>query len=195
MKMGTKLITVFLAATLVSACTGQRSERVNSLQKKDKYLSCKEIQLEMNEAEFYRRTAEKNKGPSVQNVMMPLGYISTFMSAEDAIQASDARGDYLNRVYEILECDNPKGEGNRRGSTVNAQQQGGGMVNGPMPAMVVPQYVAPMGYQPMGYQPMGYQPMGYMPMSYSAPVAVQQPMPTYVAPEGANYSRKDWYAF
>ena len=77
MKMGTKLLTVFLAATVMTACTSQRSDKVASLQKKDKFLSCHEVQLEMNEAEFYRSTAEKNKGPSVRNVMMPLGYIST----------------------------------------------------------------------------------------------------------------------
>lgn len=36
---------------------------------------------------------------------MPLGYVSTYMNAEDAIDAADARVEYLNRIYEILKCD------------------------------------------------------------------------------------------
>jgi hypothetical protein len=98
------------------------------------------------------------------------------VSAEEAINAADARADYLNRIYEILECDNPKGEGNRRTNSVSAQ---GAAPAGPVPAMVVPQYVAPTGYQPMGYT--------YQPMAYSQGQVYIQPMPTYVAPEGAQY--------
>ncbi len=101
-----KMTMVFAAAVLLSACAGQKSTKVVSLQKKDKSLSCKEVMLEVNEAEFYRRTAEKNKGPQLKSLLMPLGYISTYVSAEDAIGASDARIEYLNRIYEILDCDN-----------------------------------------------------------------------------------------
>lgn len=101
-----KMTMVFAVAVLLSACAGQKSARVASLQKKDKSLSCKEVMLEVNEAEFYRRTAEKNKGPQLKSLLMPLGYISTYVSAQDAIGASDARIEYLNRIYEILDCDN-----------------------------------------------------------------------------------------
>ena len=48
-----------LAITLVS-CGGETSTKVKSLQRKDKLLTCKEILLEMNEAEFYKSMAEKN---------------------------------------------------------------------------------------------------------------------------------------
>ena len=113
---------------MLSACTGSKSDKVTSLQKRDKLLSCKEVQLEINEAEFYRQTAEKNKGPNVRNIMMPLGYVSTYMSAEEAIDASDARVDYLNRIYAIMDCDNPKSEGNLRQPAMNMNivPQGGG---------------------------------------------------------------------
>ena len=111
-----KSLTAILAISfLVSACSGVSSTKVASLQKKDKFLSCKEIMLEQNEAAFFRKTAEKNKGPSFRNVVMPLGYISTYVDAEKAIEASDSRIEYLNRIYDILDCDNPDAEANKRG--------------------------------------------------------------------------------
>lgn len=109
------LATIVLVCCLATACSGVNSASVAPLQKKDKVLSCKEIMLEQNEAAFYRKTAEKNKGPSFKNVMMPLGYISTYVEAEKAIEASDSRIEYLNRIYDILDCDNPAAEANNRG--------------------------------------------------------------------------------
>ncbi len=114
------LITTLAVGVMLTACAGVSSEKVASLQKKDKMLNCKEIMLEQNEAEFYRKTAEKNKGPSIRNVVMPLGYISTFVDAQKAIEAADSRVEYLNRIYDILDCDNPSAEANQRPSTVNA---------------------------------------------------------------------------
>lgn len=108
------LFAVVILGLLTTACSGTKSQSVSSLQKRDKNLSCKEIMLEQNEAAFYRKTAENNKGPSVKNVMMPLGYISTFVSAENAIEAANSRIDYLNRIYDILDCDNPAAEANNR---------------------------------------------------------------------------------
>ncbi len=96
------------AIILISACTSTQSEKVTALQKKDKNLSCKEVLLEINEAEFYRKTAQQNKNPKVSSLMMPLGYVSTYMSAEEAMDAANARIDYLNRIYDILSCENAK---------------------------------------------------------------------------------------
>lgn len=94
-------------ATLSSACSssGETSKRVQALQNKDKQLTCKEILLEMNEAEFYKGMASKNKDPKLKYMLMPLGYISTYMDAEEAIDASNARVSYLNKIYEISNCD------------------------------------------------------------------------------------------
>ena len=58
----------------------------------------------MNEAEFYRQMAYKNKGPKIKNVLMPLGYISTYMDSGEAIDAANARVNYLDRIYEIMNC-------------------------------------------------------------------------------------------
>ncbi len=98
-------LAVVIMGVVLTACSGKESVKVQSLQKKDKHLSCSEVMLEINEAEFYRRTAEKNKTPGVSTLLMPLGYISTYMDAENAKGAADARIDYLNRIYEILRCD------------------------------------------------------------------------------------------
>ncbi len=90
---------------VIAACgTEEQSTKVKPMQSKDKRLSCKEILLEMNEAEFYRKMAYKNKGPKMKNVIMPLGYISTYVDAEEAIDAAEARVSYLERIYEILDC-------------------------------------------------------------------------------------------
>ncbi|MCB2082180.1 MAG: hypothetical protein H6908_06865 [Hyphomicrobiales bacterium] len=94
-----------LIGLTVSACAGRHTTTVTPMQKKDKYLSCNELMLELNEAEFYRRAAEQHKNPDVKSIIMPLGYISTYMNAEEAAQAANARIEYLNRVYEILRCD------------------------------------------------------------------------------------------
>lgn len=96
---------IMVLMALLTACEGKESVKVAELQKKDKKLSCKEIKLEINEADYYRKAAQQNKSPTVGNLLMPLGYISTYVDAEDASHAAQARIDYLNRISEILKCD------------------------------------------------------------------------------------------
>lgn len=91
-------------AFLASCSTAEYSTKVKSMQRKDKTLSCSEVLLEMNEADFYRKTALKNRGPKLKNILMPLGYISTYMNSEEAVNAADARVAYLDQIYEILRC-------------------------------------------------------------------------------------------
>lgn len=61
-----------LVTLALSACDGDKSPKVQALQKKDKNLSCSEVMLEMNEAEFFRKTAEKNKGPKIKSYLCHL---------------------------------------------------------------------------------------------------------------------------
>ncbi|MDA0780918.1 MAG: hypothetical protein PQ612_01700 [Rickettsiales bacterium] len=103
--MVNKALCLIALASVLLSCSGKESKKIASLQKKDKKLSCKEILLEMNEAEFYRNVAYKNRGPKLKNVLMPLGYISTYMDAGEAIDAAEARVDYLDRIYQILRCE------------------------------------------------------------------------------------------
>ena len=86
--MNKNIFACLVVVLSVSACAGDRSTKVSVMQKKDKNLSCREIQLEQNEVEFYRKTAQKNKNPKLKNLLMPLGYISTYVDAEDAIFSS-----------------------------------------------------------------------------------------------------------
>jgi len=102
-----KIMTVSLAAFTMTACSSDDSPKVASMQKKDKALSCQQVQLEINESEFYRKTAEKNKSPKIKSLLMPIGYVYTYVDAEEAIEQADQRIDYLNRIYDILNCDDP----------------------------------------------------------------------------------------
>lgn len=92
-------------AFVLASCSSDESTKITALQKKDKKLSCKELLLEMNEAEFYRDTAHKNRGPKLKNILMPLGYVSTYMDAGEAIDAAEARVTYLDRIYQIMRCE------------------------------------------------------------------------------------------
>jgi len=106
-----KVFLLTIIALITSACGGEEaSTKVKALQKKDKRLSCEEILLEMNEADFYKKMANKNKGPKLKSVLMPLGYISTYMDAEEAIDAADARVSYLDKIYEIMKCEQKEEE-------------------------------------------------------------------------------------
>ena len=100
-----KALCLMMFTSMLASCSGKESTKIKSLQKKDKKLSCQEILLEMNEAEFYRDVAYKNRGPKLKNILMPLGYISTYMDAGEAIDAADARVTYLDRIYQILRCE------------------------------------------------------------------------------------------
>lgn len=90
---------------VLSACAGENSTQVQAMQRKDKQLSCKEVLLEMNEAQFYKKMAQKNKDPKLKTVLMPLGYISTYMGAEEAMETASARIDYLDKIYDIMDCE------------------------------------------------------------------------------------------
>ena len=79
--------------------------------------------------------AEKNKGPRLTNMLMPLGYISTYMDAEEAIGAASARVDYLDRIYQIMECD-AENSSSRRMNNLNTMPS-------TMPPNVGPAYSAP----------------------------------------------------
>jgi hypothetical protein len=118
--------------SFLASCSGKESTKIKSLQRKDKKLSCKEILLEMNEAEFYRDVAHKNRGPKLQNILMPLGYISTYMDAAEAIDAADARVTYLDRIYQIMRCDEKEArmeDMDEVGSLPFFQMDGGSMPN------------------------------------------------------------------
>lgn len=95
---------VALSLLAITSCSGVRSNAVVPVQSKDKQLTCREIVLEMNEAEQYKASAEMNKNPDVRSFLAPLGYVYTMTSANDAIDASEKRISYLREVYQISGC-------------------------------------------------------------------------------------------
>jgi len=98
-----KVLTLSTILVLLSSC-GEHAEKVEPLKRGDKNLSCSEILLEINEADFYKKQATEKKQLGVKSIVMPLGYIDTYMSADDAIQAADSRVNYLNKIYDIKGC-------------------------------------------------------------------------------------------
>jgi hypothetical protein len=99
-----KLFLISATLFLLASC-GEQSEKVEPLKRGDKNLSCSDIQLEINEADEYKRMAYDKKQLGIKSIVMPLGYIDTYMSADDAIEAANARIQYLNRIYDIKHCD------------------------------------------------------------------------------------------
>ena len=98
------LILSTFAVSILTSC-GEQAEKIDPLRRGDKNLSCKEILLELNEAEFYRKQANEKKQLGIKSIVMPLGYIDTYMSADEAVGAANSRVSYLNRIFEIKRCD------------------------------------------------------------------------------------------
>lgn len=99
-----RLSALILMTGLLASCSGTRSASVVPIQSKDKQLSCREVLLEINEAEQYKQAAEKNKTPGAKSLLAPLGYSYTLSSANEAIEASEKRISYLQDVYRISGC-------------------------------------------------------------------------------------------
>lgn len=101
-----KFLTIFASSAVfvLSAC-GEEPFKVKTMKRGDKDLGCSDILLEVNEAEFHKKQADEKKSLGVKSIVMPLGYIDTYMSADEAISAAESRIAYLNRIYEIKNCD------------------------------------------------------------------------------------------
>jgi hypothetical protein len=112
-----KLSAILTLALITTSCATDKSERVDSIQRKDKQLSCEEIMLETNEAQFLRKQANKNKELGIKTLVAPLGYMGTYMDADSAIKELDNRVEYLNGIYEIRRC------GDRAESTTSVKNQ------------------------------------------------------------------------
>jgi hypothetical protein len=96
---------MFMALAL-SACGGVVSDRgAPPMQHNDKTLTCEELLLEINDARFILTQAEQNKGLNFRNIIWPVGYPQTYSSAEEAIDASAKRIQYLSNIYAIKKCD------------------------------------------------------------------------------------------
>ncbi len=103
-----KLLFISFLSVLITSC-GEDSVKVEPMKKNDRELSCSDILLEINDAEFYKKQAEEKKSLGVKSIIMPLGYIDTYMNADEAITAADSRVEYLRKVYDIRGCQSVAG--------------------------------------------------------------------------------------
>lgn len=104
MKINSMALGALLAGSLLTACSGTKSTVVADMTPTDKQLSCQEMQMDITEAQFLKTKAEKNRGFSFKHVIMPLSYPSTYMSADEAIDAADNRILYLTKLYDAKGC-------------------------------------------------------------------------------------------
>jgi hypothetical protein len=99
-----KNVFTLLALTFIITSCNERAFVIEPLKAGDKSLSCNDILLEINEADFHRKQAVEKKALGIESIVMPLGYIDTYMSADEAISAAEARMNYLNNIYNIKNC-------------------------------------------------------------------------------------------
>ena len=145
-----KILSLMALATLTTACSGS-GQKLEAVRPTDKYLACNEIKLEMLEAENYRDKSRESTGPSLGNALGGLGYIGTFIQAENNIGNAEKRLDHLGDMYRIKGCSYDS----RTGMAV-AQNVGGSPY--PMAAAGMPvMQAAPQGYYPYPAAP-AYQP-------------------------------------
>lgn len=102
--MWKKTVLICSAALMLGACSGVKSAQVEPVKPSDKQLSCTDIELEINEAKFWRDKADANRGLNLRNVVHPLGYGSTLMSSADAMDSAETRMAYLQQIYAIRHC-------------------------------------------------------------------------------------------
>lgn len=158
----------------ITSCSGIRSNSVVPIQSKDKELTCKEIILEINEAEEYQVAAEKNKATDIRTFLAPFGYMFTVSSANEAIEASNKRIEYLKEIYRISGCSS--GASRIQDTQIRGYQFG--------PPKNVPQNQQQLPPQTQQYQPQNYPPptQQYQPLSYPAPTQYQY-APQQYAPQ------------
>lgn len=140
-----KILTI---AALISlpACSAVRSPDITEVKISDKHLSCQDILLEVNEAKFQRERAEANKGIGIRNIMSPLGYIPTYINAQESTSAADNRLAYLMKVYDIKGCAEKAAQAaSSQAEPVRASAQYPQYAM-PMPAPYFAYYPPPYGY-------------------------------------------------
>lgn len=112
--MKAKIITISCAILTMTACASHQSAKNTHTNKEeatlafmnpnDKKMSCKELQLEMNEAEFFSKTALDDTNMGFSSVFSPVKSYHNYSKAQKTIENSQVRIEYLNQIYNILNC-------------------------------------------------------------------------------------------
>gem|GEM_PF-4793112 len=99
-----KYFAAILCFGVLSSCDCSVPLEVTSIQKGDKKLACKDIILEINEAEHYRERAIEDQRISAGEILMPTCWLSGYVDGGKAIKSADARIEYLGHIYDLLDC-------------------------------------------------------------------------------------------
>ncbi len=89
---------------IISACTCTTPIVITEIQKTDKKLSCKDVILEINEAEHYKGLAKAEQGIGAGEALMPVCWYTSFVDANKASKAASRRIEYLGRIYDVMDC-------------------------------------------------------------------------------------------
>lgn len=97
---------IFVVCVLlgVVSCNCNPPPEIKSIQASDKSLTCKDIIMEINEAEFYRQEGRKAQGIEFQEALVPMCWLGGYLEGRSAIDAADGRINYLSHIYDLLEC-------------------------------------------------------------------------------------------
>lgn len=106
------IIALLSIVALVTACTCITPFKVTSIQRSDKKLTCKDVILEINEAEHYREEAAKERGVGIGEVLMPICWLTGYVDGEQGIKSANARIEYLGNIYDLLDCGGRTESGN-----------------------------------------------------------------------------------
>ncbi len=105
-----KCLTMFAAIGAIALSTGGcvSSQKVDTVQLRDRELSCIELVAQVEEADKFKRAAEGNKGANKDNVVAGVFFfpalVSTYLDANDAIKAAEDRKAHLMRIYNEKRC-------------------------------------------------------------------------------------------
>jgi hypothetical protein len=92
----------------LAACSGRESYTSSPPWKEtDKHLNCDQLLLEMNDAKFWNTAARNNQQAGFTDFLLPLSYMNTRASADEAIASTQARLANLNNIYQIKGCAKP----------------------------------------------------------------------------------------
>lgn len=104
MKNFRQKLAIIGALVVLAACTCATPLVVSEIQKSDKKLTCKDVILEINEAEHYKTLAKKERGIGFGNALMPVCWATSYVDAAKASDAANARIAYLGKIYDVLDC-------------------------------------------------------------------------------------------
>lgn len=99
---------IYCALLILTACSGRESYTSSPPWKEtDKHLSCDQLLLEMNDAKFWNTAAHNNKDAGFTDFLLPISYLNSRASADEAIASTQARLANLNNIYQIKGCAKP----------------------------------------------------------------------------------------